>query len=141
MTNANCLKDIKCPDCGNEESFRIAARTIALVTDHGVEDHGDMEWDDGSYAECTACHRYGAMKDFKVTPSASPTDSDPAVKAAFDARAASGDDPVQQLLDALLLAQAALNTAPRFRVGDTDSYKIAAQVDAAIKAANIRRRP
>ena len=39
-----------------------------------------------------------------------------------------------KMLDALLLAQRALNTAPRFRVGDTDSYRIAAQVDAAIKA-------
>jgi hypothetical protein len=37
-----------------------------------------------------------------------------------------------QMLEALLLAQRALNTAPRFRVGDTDSYKIAAIVDTAI---------
>ncbi len=33
------------------------------------------------------------------------------------------------MLDALRMAQRALNTAPRFRVGDTDSYKIAATVD------------
>ena len=39
------------------------------------------------------------------------------------------------MLEALRLAQRALNTAPRFRVGDTDSYEIAAIVDAAIKAA------
>jgi hypothetical protein len=43
------------------------------------------------------------------------------------------------MLEALLLAQRALNTAPRFRVGDTDSYQIAAQVDKAIKASNTRR--
>jgi hypothetical protein len=36
------------------------------------------------------------------------------------------------MLEALRLAQSALNTAPRFRVGDTDSYKIAAVVDRAI---------
>lgn len=40
-----------------------------------------------------------------------------------------------KLLAALLLAQQALNTAPRFRVGDTDSYKIAATVDKAIAEA------
>jgi hypothetical protein len=40
-----------------------------------------------------------------------------------------------KLLAALLLAQTALNTAPRFRVGDTDSYTIAAIVDAAIAKA------
>ncbi len=45
------------------------------------------------------------------------------------------------MLEALLLAQRALNTAPRFRVGDTDSYKIAARVDEAVKATNIRREP
>jgi hypothetical protein len=39
------------------------------------------------------------------------------------------------LLEALRLAQRALNTAPRFRVGDTDSYKIAATVDNAIARA------
>ena len=44
-----------------------------------------------------------------------------------------------EMLGALLLTQRALNTAPRFRVGDADSYKIAAQVDAAIKAASTRR--
>ena len=40
-----------------------------------------------------------------------------------------------ELLAALLLAQGALNTAPRFRVGDTDSYKIASTVDKAIAMA------
>jgi hypothetical protein len=41
------------------------------------------------------------------------------------------------MLEALLLAQRALNTAPRFRVGDTDSYQIAAIVDGAIKATTV----
>ena len=40
-----------------------------------------------------------------------------------------------QMLAALRLAQNALNTAPRFRVGDTDSYKIASIVDAAVASA------
>jgi len=39
------------------------------------------------------------------------------------------------MLAALRLAQEALNTAPRFRVGDTDSYRIAASVDKAIEQA------
>lgn len=37
------------------------------------------------------------------------------------------------LTDALRLALRALNTAPRFRVDETDSYRIAAQVSALIK--------
>jgi hypothetical protein len=40
-----------------------------------------------------------------------------------------------EMLAALLLAQGALNTAPRFRVGDTDSYNIAATVDGVIAKA------
>jgi hypothetical protein len=42
-----------------------------------------------------------------------------------------------EMLQALLLAQRALNTAPRFRVGDTDSYKIAVIVDDAVRTATI----
>jgi hypothetical protein len=38
MTNTNCLRDIQCPACRNEESFRIAATTMATITDYGVED-------------------------------------------------------------------------------------------------------
>ena len=45
------------------------------------------------------------------------------------------------LLEALMLAQKALNAAPRFRVGDTDSYHIATQVDEAIKATSTWRQP
>ncbi len=66
MTNTNCLENIKCPSCGNEESFRIAAKTMATVTDDGVEDHTEMEWDDDSYADCTKCCWHGALKDFTV---------------------------------------------------------------------------
>lgn len=40
-----------------------------------------------------------------------------------------------ELLAALTLARRALNAAPRFRVGDTDSYRIASVVDAAIAKA------
>jgi len=40
-----------------------------------------------------------------------------------------------ELVDALRFAQRALNAAPRFRVDDTDSYRIAALVDAALARA------
>ena len=41
-------------------------------------------------------------------------------------------ETIRELIAALRLAQQALNTAPRFRVGDTDSYQIAARVDTAL---------
>jgi len=40
-----------------------------------------------------------------------------------------------ELVDVLRLAQRALNTAPRFRVDDTDSYRIAARLDAVMARA------
>jgi hypothetical protein len=67
MTNTNCLADIKCPACGNEESFRIQATTLALVTDDGTDELGDMEWDDDSYAECAQCLKAGKLRDFQPT--------------------------------------------------------------------------
>lgn len=73
MTNTNCLENIKCPSCGNEQSFRIAGTAVFTVTDDGTEDHGDIEWDDDNYAECRECHRYGTLKDFKILSGSEPT--------------------------------------------------------------------
>jgi hypothetical protein len=167
MTNTNCLEGIKCFACGNEDSFRIAARTIATVCDDGIEDHSEMEWDDDSYADCTKCCRHGTLKDFTVKAESPPTmkpvdailtaianehlgistletrrsdnldfrevsvwGAHAALKAAFDAGGKAA--AVSDMLAAMRLALEALNTAPRFRVGDTDSYKIAAIVDRTI---------
>jgi hypothetical protein len=177
MTNTNCLKNIKCPDCGNEDRFRIQGMTLFTVTDDGTDEFGDVEWDDDSYAECVACHRHGTLKDFMVTTQptaimernlAMTTEANahtlkeaiwairddmfwqddstgvtitalPMIDRLLDAPVITA---VPAMLEALLLAQRALNTAPRFRIGDTDSYKIAAIVDNAIaKATNAWREP
>ena len=42
------------------------------------------------------------------------------------------DQKILVLVDALKWAVLALNTAPRFKVGDTDSYEIAAKCDRTI---------
>jgi hypothetical protein len=44
-------------------------------------------------------------------------------------------DSHRVLIDTLDLALRALNTAPRFRVGDIDSYKIAARIEAVLSEA------
>jgi hypothetical protein len=81
MTNTNCLENIKCPACGNEDTFRITGTSIFTVTDDGTEDHGDVEWDDDSDAECVGCHHHGTLKDFAghvsvPEPSLVPADTD-----------------------------------------------------------------
>lgn len=50
-------------------------------------------------------------------------------------------DAAPEMLTALKLAQQALNTAPKFKVpsANTDSYKIASAVDAAVKRAETGR--
>ena len=65
MTNENCLAGVKCPACGNEDTFRIEVITMATVTDDGAEvEHGDMEWDGNSHAECGRCLRHGKLSHF-----------------------------------------------------------------------------
>ncbi len=54
--------------------------------------------------------------------------------AAFIVRACNAHD---NLVTTLKLALEALNTARRFRVGDTDSYRIASRIDAALKAVEV----
>lgn len=69
MPNENCLKGIKCPNCGQEDQFRIGVQTIVIMTDDGSEDDkmgGDQEWDDDSYIECVDCHTNGKVGDFRV---------------------------------------------------------------------------
>jgi hypothetical protein len=122
MTNTNNLEGVKCPACGNEETFRIQITTMAEVTDDGAEaEHGDIEWDETSYAECANCYHHGRLLHFKAQGEAPPGSRPPA----------------PTLLDALQQAVAALNTAPRFAVPsfDTDSYRIAALCDLAIAKA------
>jgi hypothetical protein len=77
MTNENCLDGIKCPACGTEDTFRIEVTTMATVTDDGAEvDHGDMDWDETSYAECANCHQHGKLSHFKALSEA-PHESSP----------------------------------------------------------------
>ena len=54
--------------------------------------------------------------------------------AAFIVRACNAHDG---FVAALKLALDALNTAPRFRVGDKDSYKIASAIHAALRQAGV----
>jgi len=127
MTNENCLQGIRCPACDNEDRFRIQVLATATVTDDGaVVEHGDMEWDATSYAECPNCHEHGELAHFMARTEA-PEPPPPHANAQPIAAA-------PDMLSALEQAVAALNTAPRFRVPslDSDSYRIAALCDAAI---------
>ncbi len=67
MPNTNCLEGIRCPKCGHEDSFKIEATVVVLVTDDGTDDFGDCEWDDNHYCECGECAHSATVKDFRLS--------------------------------------------------------------------------
>ena len=63
--NTNCLAGMKCPECGSLGPFALASYGIAEVTDSGVEEYYDVEWDDDCFCHCLLCGRYATVGDFK----------------------------------------------------------------------------
>ncbi len=65
MTSSNCLENVCCPKCGQEDRFKIVALITCDVTDAGSEPIGDHEWDDHSATRCPECGFDGEMNDFR----------------------------------------------------------------------------
>ncbi|MBA4062567.1 MAG: hypothetical protein C0501_02450 [Isosphaera sp.] len=72
MTNTNCLEDIRCPKCGQEDRFFITGCAQFEVTDDGSEAVGGHEWDDESSTRCPGCGHDAPLKDFRVRPDLPP---------------------------------------------------------------------
>lgn len=64
--NENCLKDIRCPSCGNEDGFYIAGNALFHVTDDGTDEYEEVEWDCTSYVRCAKCNHEGDVSHFSV---------------------------------------------------------------------------
>jgi Zn ribbon nucleic-acid-binding protein len=65
--NTNCLRGMKCPECGQEDSLKIQATCIFTVTDDGTEDEGyGHDWKNTSYCECPDCGHHGTVADFTI---------------------------------------------------------------------------
>jgi hypothetical protein len=60
MANSNVLDGMRCPKCDSEGPFAIAVECMAEVTDYGIEDTWDVEWDSESPCRCMVCdyHEY-----------------------------------------------------------------------------------
>lgn len=67
MTNINCLENIACPNCGNEDRFNIVVTAVATVTDDGAEVTGAIDWHDRSFISCPACEHDGTFGEFRVS--------------------------------------------------------------------------
>lgn len=66
MANDNCLEGIICPQCGQEDRFRITAIITCVVTDEGSDPVGDHYWDDDSFTSCPECGFQGTLKQFQI---------------------------------------------------------------------------
>ena len=85
MPNENCLKGMKCPECGYEDLFGIACDIVMLVDDDGIKDDiGDYDWDDDAYCECRECSHSGTVKDFKTPSPPSPPSPPTTLKTLVD---------------------------------------------------------
>lgn len=62
--NDNCLAGMKCPSCGSYGPFKMVVSCIALVTDEGIEETEDYEWDKTSYCACVNCQHDATVFDF-----------------------------------------------------------------------------
>lgn len=69
MPNKNYLKGIKCPRCGQEDSFIIDVAGAATVTDDGIQHRFESDWSDKSLIHCSDtvnCDTWGTVKDFTI---------------------------------------------------------------------------
>lgn len=68
--NENCLDGIRCPRCGCEDAFDIAATCTVRVTDDGTDEGRDFGWDETSAITCGDCQHSGVVAEFTIAPSA-----------------------------------------------------------------------
>jgi hypothetical protein len=131
MPNTNCLEGIRCPRCGYDNDFYIECRVVMHVTDEGTDSgNGDCEWDDESRCSCPneTCEYTGTLAHFRTNPI---TEQEGWSSGACVAEGLTTDEAVDALKQALM----ALNWAPRFSVGSTDSYASAAKCNRALRKA------
>lgn len=69
--NHNCLADMICPECGNENELIVEAKTFVSLTDDGTDAHADSlrhfegpEWGENSVAVCPQCDFSSTVGDF-----------------------------------------------------------------------------
>jgi hypothetical protein len=64
LSNENCLRDMRCPKCENEGPFKIRTTCTATVTDNGIEETVDHDWNPHDKCECPECLFSGIVENF-----------------------------------------------------------------------------
>lgn len=65
--NTNCLEGIRCPCCGNTDSFSVEATALFLVLDEGASSCNDIDWDGGSRTICRSCDHAAPWREFDTS--------------------------------------------------------------------------
>jgi DNA-directed RNA polymerase subunit M/transcription elongation factor TFIIS len=115
--NSNCLQDIKCPKCGQEDAFYIDCAVRAYVTDDGAEAaNGSFSWDRDSLIDCVECEHTGSVAEFTI-PVAVGSDSEvqPLVQAG---------NSHQSVMDALKAAERAIEEATNVMFSGEDGKPV-----------------
>ena len=64
--NENALVGMACPTCESEGPFYIDVNVTVEVSDEGVEDYGDVMWEDAAACTCKECGHMATVKDFEI---------------------------------------------------------------------------
>ena len=64
MSNTNCLEGMKCPKCRSEGPFRIVTKCWSVVSDDGVEECYDHDWDVNAPCLCANCFLDATVRQF-----------------------------------------------------------------------------
>lgn len=65
VVNDNCLKGMRCPECGSSEPFSIGTFSSAMVYDDGISETSEHDWDKDSPCTCIECGHDGKVADFE----------------------------------------------------------------------------
>lgn len=64
----NACSDIACPRCKSQVAFTIDVISTATLTDDGIDDHHESEWEPGANTTCQVCGFFAAAGEFEVRP-------------------------------------------------------------------------
>lgn len=65
MPNTNCLQGLRCPECHDEGPFNMEVSVWTVMSDEGMGDAVQPDWDEDSPCMCMECKHSGTVADFR----------------------------------------------------------------------------
>lgn len=64
--NADRMKGLECPECGQHESLVVQVVAMFTVSDDAEKETGDSGYDRDSFTKCPNCSFVGRLKQFQI---------------------------------------------------------------------------